>query len=77
MPGTWDPVFYRDRAKRWREEAESLPNGKDRDACMALAEGYINLAALIEGRVDRLNDPLRLSLGSPDRSQDRAPSATG
>jgi hypothetical protein len=48
MPGTWDPVIYRDRAKKWQDEAETLPAGKDRDACMALAEGYANLAALIE-----------------------------
>jgi hypothetical protein len=56
MPGTWDPVLYRDRARRWREEAESLPPGKDRDACIALAQGYSNLAALIDERVDLLED---------------------
>ena len=32
----------------WRAEAETLPPGKERDACMVLAQGYANLAALIE-----------------------------
>jgi hypothetical protein len=54
MPATWDPVLYRDGARRWRKEAESLPPGKDRDACIALADGYTKLAALIEGRDDQL-----------------------
>jgi hypothetical protein len=32
----------------WREKADALPEGKERDACLALAEGYANLAGLIE-----------------------------
>jgi hypothetical protein len=48
MPGTWDAPKYRERAEKWREEAEALPPGKERDACIGLAEGYANLAALIE-----------------------------
>jgi hypothetical protein len=48
MLGTWNPATYRERAKKWREEAETLPPGKERDACIGLAEGYANLAALIE-----------------------------
>jgi hypothetical protein len=48
MPGTWDASKYRERAKKWREAAEALPPGKERDACTVLAEGYANLAALIE-----------------------------
>ena len=48
MLGTWNPATYRERAKKWREEAETLPPGKERDACMGLAEGYANLAALIQ-----------------------------
>ena len=48
MPGTWDTSKYRERAKKWREAAEALPPGKERDACMVLAKGYANLAALIE-----------------------------
>jgi hypothetical protein len=78
MPGTWDPVLYRDRARRWREEAESLPAGKDRDACMALAEGYTKLAALIEGRVDRLDNLPPITIGEPQRHhQMRAARAAG
>ena len=34
MLGTWNPATYRERAKKWREEAETLPPGKERDACM-------------------------------------------
>jgi hypothetical protein len=48
MPGTWDAVRYRERAEKWRKEAEALPPGKEREACVVLAEGYANLAALIE-----------------------------
>jgi hypothetical protein len=60
MSGTWDTSKYRERAEKWREEAEALPPGKERDACMVLAEGYANLAALIEkeniGRIGRPGD---------------------
>ena len=35
-------------AEQWRKEAEALPPGKERDGCMVLAEGYANLATLIE-----------------------------
>ena len=48
MSGSWNPAKYRERAKKWREEAETLPPGKERDACAVLAEGYENLAALIK-----------------------------
>jgi hypothetical protein len=47
MPGSWNAETYRARAKQWRTEAEARPPGKERDACMALAEGYAHLAALI------------------------------
>jgi hypothetical protein len=57
MPDSWDAAKYRKRAKKWRTEAEALPPGKERDACVVLAEGYANLAALIEevnsGCIDR------------------------
>jgi hypothetical protein len=49
MPGTWDALKYRERAKQWRKEAEALPPGKERDAALVLADGYDNLAAIIEG----------------------------
>jgi hypothetical protein len=48
MPETWDAKRYRALSVKWREEAETLPPGKSRDACMALAEGYAKLAAIIE-----------------------------
>ncbi len=48
MPGSWDAANYRERAEKWRQEAETLPPGSERNACMVLAEGYANLAALIE-----------------------------
>ncbi|MGD0108877.1 MAG: hypothetical protein ABSC06_33315 [Rhodopila sp.] len=48
MPGTWDVETYRARTQKWRTEAETLPPGKERDACMVLAQGYANLATLIE-----------------------------
>jgi hypothetical protein len=55
MPGSWNAETYLARAEQWRMQAESLPPGKDRDACIELAEGYEHLAALIakenEGRI--------------------------
>jgi hypothetical protein len=48
MPGSWSVETYLARAQKWRKEAETLPPGKERDACTALAEGYADLAALIE-----------------------------
>jgi hypothetical protein len=48
MPGTWNAETYRDRAEKWRKEAEALSPGAERDACMKLADGYATLAALIE-----------------------------
>jgi transposase-like protein len=32
----------------WRENAGSHPPGKERDACLTPADGYANVAALIE-----------------------------
>jgi hypothetical protein len=48
MPQSWDPETYRQRAKEWHVKAAELPAGSERDACVALAEGYMHLAALIE-----------------------------
>jgi hypothetical protein len=47
MPGSWDPKVYEARAKQWREAAAELPPGQTRDAYLALAEGYEELAKLI------------------------------
>jgi hypothetical protein len=52
MPGSWNPATYRERARKWREEAGTLPPGKDRDACFVLANGYANLAAIIDQSPD-------------------------
>jgi hypothetical protein len=43
---------YRERERRWREEAKSRPDGAESDACVALADGYAHLVELIE-RLDR------------------------
>jgi hypothetical protein len=48
MPDNWDPQIYRERAQRWRNAARAIPPGDTRDACVALEEGYNNLAKLIE-----------------------------
>jgi hypothetical protein len=48
MPGGWDPTVYRVRAEDWQDKADALPAGKERDACIALAEGDARLAQLIE-----------------------------
>jgi hypothetical protein len=57
MPATWDAAKYRERARKWWEEADILQPGKERDACAVLAKGYAELAALIEevndGCIDR------------------------
>ena len=57
MPETWDPVVYRERAKAWREKAAALPEGDPkRMACLALADGYENLATQLEQRVKSNGD---------------------
>jgi hypothetical protein len=51
MPEKWDAAEYRERAKAWREKAAALPESDPkRMACLALAEGYENLAAQLEAR---------------------------
>jgi hypothetical protein len=48
MPGSWDPEVYKNRARQWKEAAEAQPPGPTRDAYLVIADGYANLAALIE-----------------------------
>jgi hypothetical protein len=48
MAGSWDPETYRERARKWQEEADALPAGKEKDACLVLANGYGDLVRLIE-----------------------------
>lgn len=57
MPDNCTVGNYRNRARMWREKADALPEGGERDACLALAEGYANLAGLIEeAEGKKLND---------------------
>jgi hypothetical protein len=56
MPESWDAGEYRNRATAWLQKAETLPAGRERDACLTLADGYTKLAELLEaqqGRFDR------------------------
>ena len=48
MPDSWNAEVYRERAEQWRAAAEKLPLGKEREACLVLADGYANLAGLID-----------------------------
>jgi hypothetical protein len=50
MPESWDANKYRNRATAWLQRAESLPEGREREACLTLAEGYVRLAELIEAQ---------------------------
>ena len=51
IPEKWDAAEYRERAKAWREKAAALPEtNPSRMACLTLAEGYENLAALLDQR---------------------------
>jgi hypothetical protein len=50
MPDSWDPERYKQLAKEWRDRAASLPEGRDRDACVTIAEGYKRLAEIIEAQ---------------------------
>ena len=50
MPESWDAGEYRNRATAWLQKAESLPAGRERDACLALAQGYLKLAELLEAQ---------------------------
>jgi hypothetical protein len=39
---------YRERERHWRDEAKSKPEGAERDACIAIADGYAHLISIIE-----------------------------
>jgi hypothetical protein len=39
---------YQEREREWRERAATLEPGAERDACLALADGYRHLVTLIE-----------------------------
>ena len=48
MPDQWNAETYRERARHWRVTADKLPEGRERDVCLTLAEGYAHLAELID-----------------------------
>jgi len=48
MPDSWNAAEYRRRAQAWQLRAETFPEGKERDLCQALADGYTQLALLLE-----------------------------
>jgi hypothetical protein len=50
MPASWNAGEYRNRATAWLQKAETLPAGREQDACLALAEGYQRLAELLEAQ---------------------------
>jgi hypothetical protein len=50
MPESWDAGEYLNRATAWLQKAETLPAGRERDACLTLADGYTKLAELLEAQ---------------------------
>jgi hypothetical protein len=50
MPKGWDAGVCRNRARAWLQKAESLPEGREREACFTLAEDYVRFAKLIEAQ---------------------------
>jgi hypothetical protein len=52
MPDIWDTDTFRERARRWQERAQALAPGKEREQCVAIAEGYVRLTMLKE-KIDR------------------------
>jgi hypothetical protein len=52
MPKGWDAGVCRNRARAWLQKAESLPEGREREACFTLAEDYARFAKLIEAQPD-------------------------
>jgi hypothetical protein len=51
VPENWDPAYYRERAKAWRDKATTLPEDHpERAVCVEIADGYDKLATLLEQR---------------------------
>ena len=50
MPEVWDAAVYRQRAEAWRERAaaEMPDNPNQVAACLSIAQGYEQLAHLID-----------------------------
>jgi hypothetical protein len=52
MPDAWNAAVYRERAAAWRDKATTLPEGsRERDICRDIAQGYDDLADLLEQQV--------------------------
>ncbi len=51
MSSGWNIDVYRTRAKKWREEANRLHGGNEREAYLVIADGYAHLVALIENDI--------------------------
>ena len=60
MQGCSDVALYRERAAKWRAAADLLPLGETRASHIAIAESYLRLAELLEGR------SWPVSIGSPE-----------
>jgi hypothetical protein len=48
MLNSWSAETYWMRSRQWRENAEELSPGKEREVSLELAEGYASLAKLLE-----------------------------
>ena len=68
-----DLTTYQNREKQWRDCAANLSDGPERDACIALAEGYANLIAILL-RLDNPAGTANLGLTAPEgQHPDNAP----
>jgi hypothetical protein len=54
MPDAWNAEGYRERAAAWRDKAMTLPEGgRERDICRDIAQGYDDLADLLEQQASK------------------------
>ena len=51
MSESFDLGLYRERAAKWRADADRLPLGSTRDSYMAIVEGYLRLVEILERRI--------------------------
>jgi hypothetical protein len=57
VPDACDLQVYRDRAAAWRDRATLCRDERQREACMALADGYDRLADLLDTQAENLRGP--------------------
>jgi len=49
MSGGWGHIgIYKDRVIHWQKAADALPPGAERDACLALSDGYAKLVTMVQ-----------------------------